>query len=132
MIFTSSKYVLDSHAWIEYFQGTKTGEKVRQIIEMKNCFTPTIVIAELADKYSRENHGYFERDLDFIETNSAIVELDMKVAQNAGKMKHAVRKKYDNNFGLSNAIVLATAKKLGAIVVTGDTHFKNLKNVEFL
>jgi hypothetical protein len=27
------KYVIESYAWIEYFMGTQTGEKVRPIIE---------------------------------------------------------------------------------------------------
>ncbi len=132
MISVTSKYVLDSHAWIEYFQGTKIGEKVRALIESKNCITPAIVVAELADKYARENYAYFEGDMEFIETNSTIAELNITIAKNAGKLKNAVRLKYKTNFGLADAIILATARAAGATVVTGDSHFKHLKNVEYL
>ena len=42
------KYVIDSYAWIEYFMGTQTGEKVKSIIEgMEEKITPTICIAEV-------------------------------------------------------------------------------------
>lgn len=132
MTSTTSKCVLDSHAWIEYFQGTEAGGKVRHIIETKECFTPTVVMAELADKYSKENRPYFESDADFIAANTAIVELDMETAKNAGKIKQAIRAQYKNNFGLADAIILATARTAGAVVVTGDYHFKRLKNVDYI
>ena len=127
-----SKYVLDSHALIEYFKGTKNGETVRQIIEAGNCITPSIVLAELAYKYTKENYAHFENDLAFIETNSRIAELDGEIAKTAGKIKDAVRTKFKTNFGLADAIILATARTMNAKVVTGDYHFKQLKNVEYL
>ncbi|HLC92747.1 MAG TPA: type II toxin-antitoxin system VapC family toxin [archaeon] len=128
----TSRYVLDTHAWIEYFRGTKIGEKIREKIEGKNCITPTIVIAEIADKYSKENYKYFDSDMEFIETNSTVMELNRDVARAAGKLKQAVRKEYKTNFGLADAIVLATARSANAVVVTGDYHFKKLKNVEYI
>ncbi len=132
MTSTISNYVLDTYAWVEYFQGSHIGEKVRKIIETKNCITPTIVVAELADKYGRENYAYFESDMEFIETNSILAELDNRIAKNAGKIKHAVRKQHGTNFGLVDAIIMATALSLEAKVLTGDYHFKQLKNVEYL
>ena len=132
MTSTTSKYVLDSHAWIEYFRGTKAGEKVKEKIEGKNCITPTIVIAEIADKDGKENYPYFDSDMEFVETNSQIIGLDANTARNSGKLKNAVRKQYRTNFGLADAIVLATARAANAVVVTGDYHFKKLKNVEFI
>ena len=46
------KVVLDSFAWIEYFSGSLRGEKVRQFVEDGNATTPTIVIAEVSEKYA--------------------------------------------------------------------------------
>jgi hypothetical protein len=48
------KYVIDSYAWIEYFMGTKTGEKVKPIIEnTEEKITPTICLAEIYAKTLR-------------------------------------------------------------------------------
>ena len=132
MTFMTSKYVLDSHAWIEYFRGTKSGEKVKSFLENHKCFTPMIVLAELSDKYTKEKHDFFEKDLEFIFSNSVILELSKEIAVNAGKIKNIVKQKYKNNFGLADAIILASARKIKAKTVTGDHHFKSLKNIEFL
>ncbi|MBU2099664.1 type II toxin-antitoxin system VapC family toxin [Candidatus Micrarchaeota archaeon] len=128
----TSDFLIDSFAWIEYFRGTKEGEKVKRLLENFRCFTPTVVIAELSDKYSRENYSFWSQDLQFISENSVLLNLDMQTASEAGKIKQLVRKKYKNKFGLVDAIILATAKKMNAKVVTGDKHFKPLENVEFL
>ena len=48
------KYVIDSYAWIEYFMGTKTGEKVKPTIEgQEEKITPTICLAEIYAKTLR-------------------------------------------------------------------------------
>ncbi|MBI2598555.1 MAG: type II toxin-antitoxin system VapC family toxin [Candidatus Diapherotrites archaeon] len=125
------KYVLDSHAWIEYFKGTLSGEKAKYFLETQECITPAIVVAELSYKYSTNNED-FEKQLNFILGKSSIIDLNSELALSAGKIKKFVRKKYKNNFGLADAIILATARKINAKVVTGDHHFKLLKNVEFL
>lgn len=128
----TSSFLLDSFAWIEYFRGTKRGSKVQRILENFQCFTPTVVIAELSDKYSRENYPFLEKDLQFILENSVLLDLDIEIASDAGKMKKLVREKYKNKFGLVDAIILVSAKKVRARVVTGDEHFKPLNDVEFL
>src|SRR3989338_8240992 len=127
MTSTNSRVVLDSHAWVEYFIGGKLGEKVEQKIEVDICFTPLIVIAELSDKYSKDIGTFKELGLPFIVKNSRIVEINIDNAIDSGKAKNEIRKKFKNNFGLADAIILITAKKLGAKVLTGDHHFKPLK-----
>lgn len=132
MISTTSRFVLDTHAWIEYFRGSESGEKVGLFIQNEKCFTPSIVIAELADLYSKKKYGFLQNDVDFIKANSGIIELDEKIALNSGKIKQHIRKKYKNNFGLADAIILSTAREMDATILTGDYHFKKLKNVEYL
>jgi len=132
MISTTSKIVLDTHAWIEYFKGSKSGEIVNKFIQNEKCFTPSIVIAELADLYSKKKYSFLESDVSFIKSNSEVVMLDSEIAINSGKLKQLIRKKYKNNFGLADAIILSTARKIKATILTGDYHFKPLKNVEYL
>ena len=129
----TSKFVLDSYAWIEYFKGSESGSIIKKLLaEGSSCFTPSIVIAEIMVKYSKENHKFAEKDVDFICSNSTIIPLDVDYARAAGKLKQAVRKKYKNNFGLADAIILAAARKLKAEVVTGDYHFRALTAVYYI
>ena len=128
----SSKYVLDSFAWVEYFRGTKKGEIVQNCLEEGGCITPTIVLAELSDVYVREENNFFERDLSFILSNTTIADLDREIAAEAGKIKNEVKRMHKANFGLADGIILATARKFHAKVVTGDQHFRKIRDIVFL
>jgi len=90
-----------------------------------------IVVSEISDWYAKQNMDSASR-LEFVKANSIIQEFDFETAKNAGIIKQHIRKKYKNNFGLSDAIILATARSLSAKVVTGDFHFKPLSDIEFI
>jgi predicted nucleic acid-binding protein len=122
----SSRHVIDSYAWVEYFRGSKAGEVARPFIESGNALTPTMVLAELSDKYSRERQEV-DDDLFFIKSKSRILVLDEETALEAGRM-NAKMKKEVKGWGMADSIILATAKKNGAIVVTGDEHFRGLRD----
>ena len=76
------KYVIDSYAWIEYFMGTKTGEKVKPTIEgQEEKITPTICLAEIYAKTLRvENQELAEKQRIFIKEKSALAPLDELIA----------------------------------------------------
>lgn len=118
------KYVIDSFAWIEYFAGSKAGADARPFIESGRGITPTIVIAELAEKYRRARIAY-SRDLDFIVGMTRIIPLDLAIAEAAGSLNHE-RKRAVKRWGLSDSVVLATARQHGAMILTGDEHFRDL------
>ncbi len=128
----SYNYLIDTFAWVEYFRGTKKGEMVRNCVEEEKAITPTIVLAELSDIYERKAIPKWESDLAFIISKTAIANLNQQLAIEAGKIKNEVRKKHKTKFGLADAIILATAIKANAKVVTGDQHFEKLSNVLFL
>ena len=121
------EYVIDSYAWVEYFRGSEEGKAAKEYIENKNCATPTIVIAELSEKYKRENKN-FEDDFSFIISRTKITALNTEIALMAGEKNHE-NKKTIKNWGMSDSIILATAKMLNAKVVTGDEHFRNLNAI---
>ena len=120
----TSKYVIDSYAWVDYFRGSKAGEKAREYIEGGRALTPTIVLAELSDKYAREMQDIGE-DLFFIKFKSEILALDEGTAQEAGRLNVSMKKEVDG-WGMADSIILATARKNNATVVTGDEHFRKL------
>lgn len=123
----SYEFVIDSYAWIEYFRGTEKGEKAREFIESGKSATCSIVIAELSEKYTREGKN-FEEDFKFILSSAKIVDLNKEIALSAGEINFENKKKI-KNWGMSDAIILATANLLGAKVVTGDEHFRNLNSI---
>lgn len=119
-----TKIVLDSFAWFEYFYGSDKGIEIKGIVESGNSITPSIVIAELTEKYRRMEKS-FVKNLLFIKLKSVIVSLSEDIAKNAGEINFE-RKKKVKNWGMSDSIVLATARSFGGIVITGDEHFKDL------
>lgn len=127
------RYVIDSYAWIEYFMGTKAGEKVRAIIDgLDEKITPTICLAEVYAKILEvENDEVAEKMRTFIKEKSALAPLDKKVAVESAKIDCKMKKKV-KGWGLADSIVYATGLTKDAEIVTGDEHFKNLENVIFI
>jgi len=115
---------LDTFSWIEYFAGSPAGESARSYIESGGSFTPTIVLAEFTDKYTRENLDPRQR-LRFLKTISALAPLDEDTAELAGKIS-AERRPQVKGWGLVDSVVLATARVRKMKVVTGDEHFRDL------
>jgi len=122
----SYEYVVDSYAWIEYFRGSRAGEKAKGFIEGGKAATATITVAELREKYTREGWPYFDDDLLFITVSTAIVNLIKDIAVKAGEINAAMKKKV-KGWGMADSITLASAQVAKAKVVTGDKHFKGLK-----
>ncbi|MHA1833493.1 MAG: type II toxin-antitoxin system VapC family toxin [Candidatus Baldrarchaeia archaeon] len=127
------RYVIDSYAWIEYFMGTKAGEKVRPIIDgLDEKITPTICLAEVYAKILEvENDEVAEKMRTFIKEKSALAPLDEKVAVESAKIDCKMKKKV-KGWGLADSIVYATGLTKDAEIVTGDEHFKKLENVIFI
>lgn len=124
------KYVIDSYAWLEYFMGTKVGERVKEIIEnSEEKITPTICLAEVYAKTLKvEDQQLAEKQKAFIKEKSAIVFLDEMIAVEAAKVLVNNKKEIDG-WGMADSIVYETAIVKKADVVTGDEHFRKLKNV---
>ncbi len=123
-------YIIDTYAWIEYFRGSKLGKKVKKILEKKKCATLESTLAEIITHALRENEPH---DLMIREIKSLSIILPVMIGLwfLAAKTRHEMRKK-KANFGLMDAIMLAKARELKAKVVTGDSHFKNLKEAVYL
>jgi predicted nucleic acid-binding protein len=127
------KYVIDSYAWIEYFMGTELGGKAKPIIESsEEKITPTICLAEVYAKTLKvESQELAEKQRAFIKEKSAIAMLDEPIAVESAKVQIKMKKEIVG-WGMADSIVYATALLKKAEVVTGDEHFKKLKNVIFI
>jgi predicted nucleic acid-binding protein len=127
------KYLIDSYAWMEYFMGTKAGEKVKPVIEgTEEKITPTICLAEIyAKTFKIEGEEMAEKQRTFIKEKSALAFLDETTAVESAKIDVNMKKR-EKGWGLADSIVYATALMKKAEIVTGDEHFQNLKNVMFI
>ncbi len=123
--------LLDSFAWMEYFMGTKKGEKVKKSVDDDvQLYTSPIVIAEIYSKSLRTDGRADERK-DFIMKRCATVVIDANIAVEAAKI-HAENKALVPDFGLADAFILATARSRKIKVLTGDSHFKDCSDAVML
>lgn len=116
----------DSSAWIEYFAGTKKGKNVKKYVDDSvNIFTPAICLLKIKNKYIREGHNYKDR-IDYICTISSIIDITKEIALQGAEIKQT--------YGLYtvDALIYAASQIHKSMLVTGDHHFKLLKNVEIL
>jgi predicted nucleic acid-binding protein len=121
------KYVIDAYAWIEYLIGSKAGDKVRTVLEEENneVYTCAVIVAEVVSKTAREGRD-FEAAYDILLSNSQVVNVDEEVSKEAGVL-HSEMRKTKRYFGLADAYVLAIARRIKSKVLTGDLHFKGVK-----
>lgn len=121
------RYIIDAYAWIEYFIESEKGKKIKEVIESQDneIFVSIITIAEVSSVGVRE-----KRDVELgnkvILSLSSVHFINLELAKEAGILHAEIRKKI-KDFGLADAIVLLTARKLNAKVLTGDPHFKRFK-----
>ncbi|TAL54651.1 MAG: PIN domain-containing protein [Nanoarchaeota archaeon] len=120
--------IFDTSAWIDYFQGSKRGEKVRAIIESEEKIgTPSIVLFEFAAKASLvgidvKNH------IDFIKQRSSILSLDENLVFPTGKI-YAKFREQNKKISLPDCMIIATAERINSKIVTCDLDFKDVNNV---
>jgi len=124
---TKYESVIDSYAWIEYFRGTNAGKKAKEFIEKGSAATSAITLAELREKYLRENWSSFDLDVKFVTTKTSLILIDHQISVSAGTISFENKKKI-KNWGMADSIILATARRHSAKVVTGDPHFNNIKD----
>ena len=121
-----SKYVIDAYAWIEYLDGSEAGNKVSVLLEKDDeMYTCAMTIAEVISKVARKGKNV-QVAYDVLLSNSQIVNVDEALSLQAGLLHFEMRKTL-KDFGLADAYVLATARKLKSRVLTGDPHFKSVK-----
>lgn len=126
-----TRYVVDSFAWIEYLEGSDLGAETEAILEDGDAaFTPTPVVAEVTSKALRAGKDA-NVAWQVMRTWSQVLPLDAETARAAGAL-HAQQRRRVPDFALTDAVVLAFARKLDATVVTGDPHFRGLRGVRFL
>ncbi|MEK6960726.1 MAG: PIN domain-containing protein [Nanoarchaeota archaeon] len=125
-------YIVDTYAWVEYLIGSKKGSILKKLREddSNGFLTVECCLAELKSWCHRDGQD-FERVYDIVRSNSIIIrvaEADWILAADE-KIR---RRDRHPDFGLIDAVILVKQKERGCKVVSGDRHFKGLKDVVFL
>ena len=120
------KYVLDSSAWIEYFEGSNIGEKVNKIIESDNeIYVLAVNIGEIISMLKR-NSKDFKTAYESIVKRAKIVDITPRIAKDSGIL-HAEKRMKNSSFSLADSFIINAAKAIKAKVVTKDLQFKEFE-----
>lgn len=122
-----TKFVVDAYAWIEYFNASEKGLKIKQIIENEDneIFISAATFAEVISKFLRENKD-IHIAIEGLNTLAAVIEVSQEISISAGEI-HYNEKKKNKEFGMLDSFVVATAKLNNSKILTGDDDFKNFK-----
>lgn len=125
-------YLIDTYAWIEYFLGSKKGERLKELFDddKNEFYTVECCLAEIQG-WALKNNQPFEELFKIIRMNSTLTELTPHDWIDAGKERFEQRKR-QKDFGLIDATLLVKQKELGGKVISGDPHFKGMKQAVFL
>lgn len=126
----NDEYVMDAYAWIEYLRGSEAGRKVKAVLEKGEVHTCAITVAEVVSKVAREGRD-FEAAYDILVSNSQMVDVDEELSREAGTLHFEMGKK-KADFGLADAYALAIARKLNCRILTGDPHFRGIKEATLI
>jgi len=120
--------VVDAWAWIEYLIGSEFGKKLNDVLyesKSSEVYTCAITLGEVISKVAREGRDV-EAAYTILLSNSQIININEELSKHAGLLHYEMRKTL-KDFGLADAYVFATAKMLKAKILTGDAHFKDIK-----
>lgn len=124
------KYLIDSYAWIEYLDGTQEGLKVKKILNNNESYTLTLNLAEVISKTKRTGKDP-KISYKAIVSNSKIISINSEIAKDGGIFHAEIHEKI-KSFGLVDCLLLMTARKINAKILTGDRHFKGFKEAILL
>lgn len=125
----SDQVVFDAWAWFEVIEGTPVGERLWKYIVARGVVTPALAIAEVARKL-HATRGLRQADafVNGARVRSRIQPIDDDIAMTAGQLHQHLRKR-DRSASLADAIMLATARRLGIPLISQDPCFKGCPDV---
>lgn len=126
-----TNYILDSYAWVDYFDGSALGEKVTKILNSSECFTSSLSIAEVTINLLKKNKDA-QAGFRIMKQLSKELPVDHDTSFEAAKL-YVEKRKTLKDIGIVDVIIMTQAKQNNLVIVTGDRdHFKNEKNTILL
>ena len=119
--------LVDTSAWIEWLTGSPAGEKLSgQMPEQSDWLVPTMVQLELAKWLTRElGEDKADQVIAFTQV-CQVIPLDTEIALAAAEACRS------HKLATADAVVFATARSRGAMLLTCDAHFEGLPGVTLI
>jgi predicted nucleic acid-binding protein len=131
--------IIDSFAWIEFLGGTSLEPPIRSVLtDADVVVTPDLVLAEVARKLARDgiDRSTVVHKLREISTLSQVAPISIEIALGVAgadeELRRSAKTRGLGKPGLSDAVILSTAKVLKGKVPTGDGHFRGLSDTIWL
>lgn len=122
--------LIDSCGWINFFAGSKDGKKYATYIKQakkESNITPTVVAYEVYKQIKKEEGESKALDAHAAILNSTtLVDLTADIALSAADIS------LEYKIGMGDAIVVATARKYSAQIITNDPDLKQFDHVTFI
>ena len=124
--------LLDTSAWVEFFEDTDKREIVWTALKAQKCFTSIVTLAEIANWCFKSNlENELKRYVDGVKANSQLIDANEDILLNAGRLNYE-RKKFGNKWDMMDSIIVATAQAYGLKILTKDNAFRDLPETEVL
>ena len=95
---------------------------MKELLSSEQVFVSVIQIAEVADWSVRNNLPAVE-EITAVKEFAQIVPLDEKICEDSARIKKKRRSGGHKDFGLVDALILATARSVNQRLLTIDQHF---------
>ncbi len=119
--------VVDSSGWIEFFSdGPKADAYARFLKEPAKVATPAIVIYEVYKKIKRERGEQMAKLCVAQMEKTRSVPIDQSITLRAADLS------LEFSLPMADSLVLATARALGAELITSDTDFQEVPGARVL
>ena len=124
-------YLVDTHAWVEYFRGSQLGIRTADIIDIDITLIPrythTLSLTELVRAYHQ--NGNLPEDLRIIiERSSILWGISRSIALRAGHLRNLLvpitRRNRSSGIGTVDCLLLSIALDKGCKLITGDRDFE--------
>jgi predicted nucleic acid-binding protein len=120
------KILIDTSIWIEWITDGNLASQVQHYLKkLENIIVPTIVQFELYRWLCRERDIDTAISIIAITEQCMVIPLDTTLALFAGDIA------IEHKLAMADAIVYATAVQSGALLITCDKHFSQLKDVKY-
>lgn len=125
---TGSSVVFDTWAWWEILGDSAKGRRLEEAYLKRSnvhVYTSVISLGELSAKLSAMGRDRQVADVaSSIRSHSDLVDVTVELALQAGFLRTRLRKR-DDQASLADAIVMATAQRYGALVISEDPAFRD-------
>jgi predicted nucleic acid-binding protein len=122
-----NKATYDSRFFVEFYYSTDPAlrQKMAEKKRFKDRYVSTIVIHEVYNlSLSKEGRDVAKLRAMSMKEEFQLIPVDDQIAQVSAELRHKYR------LSMGDSIIAATASFLGAVLISDDPHFKQIKEIE--